>query len=119
MTMGERIHFGEGKLLIYYKPRKIAYKHYDQRSTYNGIEALRPLETRLPPLDTMFTAAVGLLLIVSTDAVITAADAAVPGRDSARTSSAAARPLSRMEPTRAVCLARCRDRSCFAAIPLA
>lgn len=45
--------------------------------------------------------------------------AAVPGRDSARRSSAAARPLSRMDPTRAACLWRCRSRCARAALALA
>lgn len=47
------------------------------------------------------------------------AAAAVPGRDNARRSSAAARPLLRMDPTLAACLWRCRSRSARAARALA
>lgn len=46
------------------------------------------------------------------------ASAAVPGRDKARRPSAAARPLSRMDPTRAACLARCWARCSFSIFTL-
>lgn len=45
--------------------------------------------------------------------------AAVPGRESARRSSAAARPLLRMDPTRAACLWRCCSLCARAALALA
>lgn len=48
-----------------------------------------------------------------------AAPVAVPGRDSARRSSAAARPLLRIEPTRAACRWRCLSRCARAALALA